>query len=323
MHLSIFNFKPIKWTLIFFVVLSTGVGSLKIWSINQTEPALRPLPSKFWLDKTFAPSVFDMVIIGDSRVYRAVAPSIMEQVLSSYKILNFAYSSGGLQKVLFQAGESKLRNLGKKIIVLGVSPYSLTQSAAVNEQYKQYHKMFALPFRIPNLLMLISPEESIFSIKRLFMKQEALKYYQIPHPDGWIESNQVPENELSGLNEYQQRFSKEKISNEVLKEMIEQVRIWKSRGYTVFAFRPPASQKMEELENTKSGYDEKSIVQAFTEAGGTWINIENRYQYKTYDGSHLNSTSAKLLSDYIARFIKQSMDQNISPMIEPHIYDNP
>ncbi|MBL8012512.1 MAG: hypothetical protein JNN05_01555, partial [Candidatus Omnitrophica bacterium] len=224
MHLSIFNFKPIKWTTIFFLVLVSAIGTFKIWSLQQAEPGLRPLTDKFWVEKTFAPRVFDLVIIGDSRVYRAIAPSVMEQILSNYKILNFGYSSGGLEKTLLQAAEHKLKVGGKKVIVLGVTPYSLTLSAAKNDHYRQYSKIFAYPYQVTELGSLISPEDSVFSVTRLLKKTEKVKYYQVPHSDGWIESNQIPENESSGYKEYKDRFSKEKISNELLKKMIEQVR---------------------------------------------------------------------------------------------------
>ena len=70
-----------------------------------------------------------------------------------------------------------------------------------------------------------------------------------------------------------------------------------------FAFRPPASEKMEDLENAKSGYDETLIKREFSNAGGIWIDIKDRYAYKTYDGSHLTSESARLLSKYLAKFV--------------------
>ncbi|MBL8013012.1 MAG: hypothetical protein JNN05_04115, partial [Candidatus Omnitrophica bacterium] len=80
-------------------------------------------------------------------------------------------------------------------------------------------------------------------------------------------------------------------------------------------FRPPASRQMEELENSQSGYNETAIVLAINAAGGSWIDIEDRYGYKTYDGSHLNSQSAKRLSEYIAHFIKTSEHQEHKPTL--------
>jgi hypothetical protein len=284
----------------------TVAGSLKIWVLENAEKGLRPLPSEFWISKTHTPKRFDIVVIGDSRIYRGIAPSHMESILKNMRILNFGYSSGGMNHILLDAGANKLDIHGRKIIILGITPYSLTASAALNEHYKEYKKAMAWPFRIPYLHVLLSPNETSWALTYL-MHFKMKKYYQIPHDDGWVESDQIPENTNSGMYEYEQRFNKEKISKTVLNELTAQISIWKKQGYTVFAFRPPASEKMEALENNKSGYSEQSIKQAVSDSGGTWIDIEDRYGYQTYDGSHLNSQSAIRLSENIARFIANKL----------------
>jgi hypothetical protein len=146
------------------------------------------------------------------------------------------------------------------------------------------------------------PNETAWAVTYL-LGFKVSQYYQIPHLDGWVESDNPSESIDAALYTYRHWFGKEKISKELFNYVLEQVQKWREQGYTVFAFRPPVSRKMENLENAKSGYDESLIKNEFSNAGGIWIDIEDRYAYKTYDGSHLTSESARLLSKYIAKFI--------------------
>lgn len=302
MRLSIFNFKPIRLVVIFLVGMVIAAGWLKMRVLEQAPKGLRPLTAAFWMTKTHTNKKFDVIVIGDSRVYRGISPSDMEEVLGEMAVFNFGYSSAGMSALLLNAGEEKLKKNGKKIIILGLTPYSLTSSAALNEQYKELKKALYWPYQTPGLPILMYPKETAWAVTYL-LGFKVSPYHQIPHDNGWVESDNPSENIEAALDEYRQRFAKEKISKELFNYLMEKVQLWSEQGYTVFAFRPPVSEKMEQLENAKSGYDESWIKNEFSEAGGIWIDIENRYAYKTYDGSHLTSASARLLSKYIAKFV--------------------
>ena len=68
---------------------------------------------RFWLKKTFSDKNYDIVIMGDSRTYRGVSPQAMQQILTNYKILNFAYSNGGLNNFMF--GEAEKRSMAMSL----------------------------------------------------------------------------------------------------------------------------------------------------------------------------------------------------------------
>lgn len=303
MRLSIFNFKPIRWTIFFLVVMVVLAGWLKMHVLHEAPKGLTPLTSAFWMAKTHTKKQFDVVLIGDSRLYRGIAPSVMQATLGNMTVFNFGFSSAGMSAVLLKGGEHKLNPNGKRIIILSLTPYSLTASAALNEQYKEYNADMDWPYQIPGLSVLLFPNETSWVVNHL-LGFKMKEYYQIPHEDGWVESDNPSESVDSALHEYKQRFLKEKISPELFNYLLQQVHEWHDQGYTVFAFRPPASEKMEQLENSLSGYDEVTIKHDFTDAGGIWIDIPDRYIYQTYDGSHLKSSSAKLLSAYIGQSVK-------------------
>ncbi|MFW5831780.1 MAG: hypothetical protein ACOCVA_05990, partial [Prolixibacteraceae bacterium] len=92
----------------------------------------------FWSRKTFAPPVYDVVLLGDSRLYRGLSPDAMKPHLPDLKILNFGYSNGGLNPTMFEAAEEKLAENNKpKIIVLGISANTVTGYSADNQHFLQ------------------------------------------------------------------------------------------------------------------------------------------------------------------------------------------
>jgi hypothetical protein len=50
---------------------------------------------RFWVMKAQGMSRYDMILMGDSRVYRGLSPQAMEEVLPGERILNFGFSGGG------------------------------------------------------------------------------------------------------------------------------------------------------------------------------------------------------------------------------------
>lgn len=52
----------------------------------------------FWINKTYPYKKFDIVIYGDSRVYRGISPEKFSEVFPSADIINLGYSSGGINK---------------------------------------------------------------------------------------------------------------------------------------------------------------------------------------------------------------------------------
>jgi hypothetical protein len=101
----------------------------------------------------------------------------------------------------------------------------------------------------------------------------------------------------------------------LIDELCEQTQKWSQKGIMVLAFRPPVSEKMLELENELSGFDQRLFIEKFEECGGTWLNIKQS-DYETYDGSHLNRDSAVKLSFEIARNIRNIKNASQLPTAE-------
>ena len=265
---------------------------------------------RFWaLKSRFLKAEHNVVVCGDSRVYRGISPAAMNSALPDFKIVNFGYSAGGLDRLMLKSAEALLDPKAKfRIIVLGVTPTSLTPFAAENEQYlslmrKPYSEMFESIYFLPikTFLMPIFPREIKGLLSGTRTKSDG--YHLIFHDDGWVESwYEVPRPEEQ-LSIYEARFRLYQVSPDLCEDLFQVVREWKSRGIRTFGFRPPTTQAMAALEDSMSGFREAEFIRDFRNAGGVWVQF-NFDNYFSYDGSHLEAESSKRFSRNLANQIR-------------------
>ncbi len=264
----------------------------------------------FWARKTFAPSNKNIVLMGDSRIYRGLSPDIMKEELPGLKILNFAFSNGGLNALMFRAAEKKLTSTNHpRVIVLGLTANTLTDYTKGNNQYLQELKrpreeVLERLYLNPVLYWFsaITPQKLRVHFKSNKKIQESyyLNHYVM---NGYVESDKFPVDTTEALPSYIKDFSQYQVEQNHLNELFNQVKKWTENGIIVVAYRPPVSQAMLKLENSMGKFDEAKIAKGITQAGGHWIPLINS-DYSTYDGSHINRSSAEKLSREIAAVIK-------------------
>lgn len=310
MRLSTFNSNTLRSTIIYFVVMTLALGAGKMWLLGQLPDDMMPVPESFWWEKTHTQDQYDVVVIGDSRIYRGIAPEEMRSVTHGHRVLNFGFSAGGLSKELIEAGEQKLDPNGWNVMILGVTPNSLTDNAIKNEQYLQYKHTSRIDNAFLKVERLFGSSETMLALTYLLGRANSTKgVFQVPHADGWIESTGNQENANSAIAIYEQRFMEHQVNSQIQNELFGMVTELKRKGITVFAFRPPTTPNMEALESRLSGFDETAFVERFNQAGGIWIDIENRFGFHSYDGSHLQADSARLLSRYIAERVMAALER--------------
>ncbi|RIV72570.1 hypothetical protein [Flagellimonas aequoris] len=287
------------------IALVYFVGAYKPKPISSTIQK-----EKFWADKTHSNSKYNVIFIGDSRLYRGIDPRTVSKTLKGLKVLNFGYSSGGHNEVIFNEISQRFVESDKtRAVVLVLSPYSLTPKAQENSHFNQekernkkdvFNRRYIAPFF--DFFDPVKPSE-------IFQSNDTIQgYHEIFRPDGWVESYKIPSNPEYALKVYVNDFRDNKVSQDVLDKVYDQVKEWKKQGIQVFAFRMPTTQAMERLEDSISGYKENEIRMNFEKAGGEWINIDDRYGYESYDGSHLERKSAIRFSDYIGNEIQKRMN---------------
>ncbi len=264
----------------------------------------RYMRDRFWIHKTFAPAKYDVVIMGDSRVYRGVSPDVMEKKLKNFKILNFGYSNGGLNPEMYKAAEEKLGKSDRpKIIVLSISANAITGFSRDNTQYRQERTLSREEkiegLYLNNISYWFSPTSPQKLLDTLNGKKENKYYRNHYNMNGYVASEKFPVDTTEAISSYVDDFNHYKVDEKYLQELYSQVKSWTSRGIKVVGFRPPVSLPMRQLEDSLGRYNENEIMTGFEQAGGYWLNL-NPNQYKTYDGSHLTIESAKKLSAVLA-----------------------
>lgn len=270
----------------------------------------------FWIMKTHSQSQYDLVLMGDSRVYRGLSPLKMEEILTGFDILNFGYSGGGLNQVMFNEVEKRLsENSAQKIIVLGVSPHALSGLAEENKHFNQelnrglnevigYMYFSSLNEFFQPLLI-----EEVFSLDWGNSKvNKSKKCTEEFFDDGWVASQCFPLEPNQTLEINRENYERgEVVEPELVVQLLLEVSNWCKSGILVFGFRPPTTVLMEELENEMSGFDEDAFKDEFAAAGGIWLDFPSE-NYISYDGSHITKDSALNLSIDLANSIKDEMN---------------
>jgi len=286
-------------------LLTIGLSLLVVFLRPQTAYS-KLISDWFWVNKTHYSTNVDVVFVGDSRIYRGISTEAVQMILTDEKVLNLGYSSGGLNNEMFDFATQLLDvNSKNKQIVLGVTPFSLTEEARKNEHFEQ-----ELNRPLAEIIEreYINPNISLFEPIKITDYQIVLDnrfYSQKFHKNGWVESYKTPANNEEALIAYEETFSKTKLSDISIDETLSFITRMKEKGIKVYGFRPPSSKKMEELENNMTEFDEEKLQQMFEESGGYWITIPDRFSFESYDGSHLHYESAQKLSIFIAKKIKE------------------
>jgi hypothetical protein len=263
-------------------------------------------PERFWTRKAHWPGAFDLVLAGDSRVYRGLSPAAMRPLLADRRIANFGFPGCGLTRPYLEAAHALLDPARtERAIVLGVTPHSLTPHAARDNGFlvetrrpipEAYARMYLAPVD-----RFFRPIDVATQIRELAQPEGRIagQYLEEYHEDGWVASRHVPEQPDAALGEYRRVL--EPVAPELIEGLVETVAAWARGGVRVFAFRPPTSASMVELEAQRGRFDEGAFVEAFQRAGGIWLRLDGPYH--SYDGSHLRDDAARELSRDLAAAI--------------------
>lgn len=285
------------------MILISFIKPNSLGAINKAEF------DRFWAHKVHTKKKFNMLVLGDSRVYRGVSPEAMNKIIPNIKILNFGFSSGILNKELFSEANKRLNQASKlKIILIGLTPASITdhENTHLEEQLKltksQIFDRLYMNFFISKLLSPLKPSE-VFSVNSK-PNDEIIK--EVFNNDGWVASSSNKQNPEKSLDSDRKFWESNKVSNSKINDLCSAIAEWTKEGVLVFVFRPPTFEDMDLLENEMSGINETSLIENIEFNGGHWIYVDNNHsRYTSYDGSHLDAKSAILLSEDLAYEVKK------------------
>jgi hypothetical protein len=261
--------------------------------------AARAEESAFYLQKTHRPDRHDILILGDSRALRGLAPQEMARALPGRDIFNFAYNAGGLNPEIYAAADRRLAATGPRAVVLGVTPLCLLDWKSANGQYREVlhapRDQVFLALRAPAVAEFFEPVQPGDLIATLLDIPPRSNYRQHFYPDGWIASGKSPADTTEAPRDYRRTLAGSRVDPALVNDLAAQVRAWTDAGVRVFALRLPTTAAMVALEDSLLGFDQAALAARIEAAGGHWLDCPDP-QYHSYDGSHLEADSARLLS---------------------------
>ena len=302
MGLSIFNSdKRVALAILSTIVILTPLGILNIAiHLNSAagEAGTRAMQN-FFNQKIQPLKKYDIVFLGDSRVLTGINPEFFEQKLhcSAY---NASFSGGGLNGQIYKHTAEKLlssNTAAPRAVILGITAMNMGTAARGNYQYNQITKelLSQRSNMISDYVEIPFQKIRTKDVKALFKKK---KPTTVPYANGYLErfAKVRKKAQESSIKAYTISFKSYTFSQESLQELIEYIKLWKNDNITVFAFRPPVNIAMDTLENESGKCDFALIRNSIEQAGGIWLDVDDRESYNSYDSSHLASHEAIRLS---------------------------
>ena len=144
-------------TKIYFSLLLACVLYISLKIILPQSDVTEMKENSFWLKKTLDNSTYNVVVGGDSRIYRGINPSrIEENFKENITAINLGYSSAGYSAQYLNFLESRLDPNSKyKIMLLGVTPVSAKQKEIFNNNKNILARPIRFIFLPENILFIL------------------------------------------------------------------------------------------------------------------------------------------------------------------------
>ncbi|MBM65619.1 MAG: hypothetical protein CMH55_05220 [Myxococcales bacterium] len=312
--------KRLVWPVVLSLVVAGGLRTL-----TGAMGDSRTVDSRtFWRLKTHPGQQFDGLLVGDSRTYRGLSPTVMEPFLSGRRVHNLGYSSGRLSRDLFDHAEGLLNPEAQPpFIVLGLSAHALSKAKQGPENpqlaryldlgdWEQRLDLWARPLTQHVFRPLVADPTVALQMAR--QGEGRVRYHQRFDERGFVASITEPVDPQRALKSYGKTLREHPVDPGVVRVLIDRVARWHKAGVSVYILRLPVPAAMDDLERGLGGFDERQLRMDLARAGGHWLGLETK-DLSTYDGSHLDPESARRLSQRVAEAI--ATDLSLDPAPKP------
>lgn len=276
--------------------------------------ALRPRdvaglhPDVFWARKISWRHCADIVLAGDSRTCSGVSPRVVAEAFPGQRILNFSFDNVAFSPEYLAGVEAVLDPASRrKVVVLGLTPHSLTGRSADRFGFvqKKEGRRRGLVHRLRNLqpvwlYYVTEPIPLDKALSMIFTSWRVTRHERKYWPDGWVASRLTPERPEEGFAAADRWYKEGRAQPWAAEPLLEKVKFWRAAGIAVFGFRPPTSKELAATEDRLSGFDEAAFARRFEAAGGRWLAFPSG-AYHTYDSSHLDREAAVAFSRALGR----------------------
>jgi hypothetical protein len=298
---------------ILYIILITALLAVPFYYLRDEMDTEELKKNRYWIAKANNKKSYPVVFGGDSRVFRGISPDHFEVEFNGYETYNYAFWSNGMGRIYLEGIEKKVDSSSdQQVIVLGISPHSLTPNAAECAHFR-YEMSRSKEQVLQNLYLskvqeVFAPYGALELAEKALGKSQPSNYRITYHQNGWVESYWIQPDTGYSAQFYEEIFTENRVSEEVTEILLEFVERWTRMGIHVVGFRPPTSNTIRMLEHERGGFVEETFVDRFTRAGGIWIPVETE-SYQTFDGNHVEHLSAMRLSADLARLIREQIPE--------------
>ncbi|OEK08532.1 hypothetical protein A8C32_03505 [Flavivirga aquatica] len=269
------------------------------------------------------------LIIGASRAQQGISPTILENELKEHNfnkpVINFAFD--GFQspygEVYFNAIKKKSSNIiNNGLFILSVSPASFTAFTKDVEMVLNMDKKMRIGkvdnfSSNPNYNYIMKCYES--PLYNSFLPTNTWKH-ALCHTNGWneikikkgkhiINEADIKQWKKQTLDGYNKKLETEVDSKYRLNSFLNTIKFLKNKG-TVVIIRIPADSDFIAMENNLWKNFNSQIDSIAKKHEVPYFNYSNEVGFKTYDGSHLESESAKKLTKLLSKSIKSYLNND-------------
>lgn len=301
--------KRVISTLLTALILSVLIGLL------SNKIPTEELKKQFFAYKIHNNNNYDLLLAGDSRVFRGLSSKPFEEVLG-LRTFNLGFSAVIFDDIMFDLINEKLdENSTSPSIIVAITPHSLTKYSYSNGHIRRVEKMKREDVLLYNYFLRAASVFAPYSFSELVQLSPVTQapkqafHQEFFKKQGWIDSDFDTRQPQYALKSYHSTFNNREIDTAIKEGLFDQVEFWKSKGYDVYGFIPPSSPNIESLERSYSGFLDGDIAKGFMAHKGLWICLDSLYE--SYDGSHLSGESAIRLSNEIAYKIKMGLVDSV------------
>lgn len=272
--------------------------------VKPSPPSSESEKAFFWTNKVFNQSNIDAIMIGDSRTYRRLNPTIFDSTLKM-KFFNFGFNAGGINLQILKAGLQRLKGQKNTLIVLGITPSSLLSKSQKNTHYMQER---SIGWSEKLVHKFVSPKLKIFDpVHPGYVYNSVLGrkigYFEVFQANGFVASERIPPDTTIAIYNYLRLFENDHIQQADLDTLIKVLDYARELGIQIVGWRPKGSYTLTQIEDSLSGYDESQVQQIIESCGGKWL--DTPIPEATYDGSHVPMWVAQDFSRNFALQLKQ------------------
>lgn len=298
-----------------FILVTLGLALMGLLRPSSPDPTedVQSAQESFFINKAHQTAQYDMVIVGDSRALRCLAPEIIEEQLSDTKIFNLAFHAGGMNLEMYGEAEKLLASDStRKGIILAPTSLAFLPHKKSNSQFKEYRlkprDQVWLNKNHPGWASFFQPASPSVYLRRWFDLKPKELLYQEFKPSGWIATTQVPRDDVTDFAFQREVLATFKIDPSLVEDLMIQTGKWTAQGIAVYCLFPPAYAPRVAFEDSILGFDQQAFRRSFEDAGGIWLDIEGS-EYVTYDGSHLEKESSIRLSEATGLALAKSISK--------------